>query len=319
MASAAIDDVLAHTRRLYESNEDGRQAGYIPALAAVDPDQFGIALCTPRGALHAVGDSRSPFTIQSASKPFSLALALELVGADDVFKIVGVEPSGDAFDSIRLPPANPLVNAGALAVAGLLERLYGGDAFGELARGFSLFAGRDLEVDEEVMRSELDTADRNRAIAHLLSGEGIIDDVDRTVDRTVELYTFGCALVVDTETIATMAATLAAGGTNPVTREPIVERIVARHVLSLMLTCGMYDYAGRWVVDVGLPAKSAVSGGVMAAVPGRAGIGVFSPRLDARGNSVRGVEACVELGRELSLHVLDRDHPPLLDSYLRTN
>ncbi|HAS6346016.1 TPA: glutaminase A [Vibrio vulnificus] len=312
MGALAIDDVLLNVYEQFLDNKEGKNAGYIPALAQADPEKLGIALCTRDGVLHKVGDSQSPFSIQSASKPFSFALALELVGQDEVFKIVGVEPSGDSFDAIRVPPPNPLVNVGALSVAGLLEQVYGDQAFDELKRGFSLFAGRDLEVDEEVMESELLTADRNRAICHLLAGSKFINNVD----RTLELYTYGCSLLVDAESLAIMAATLAAGGTNPVTKEPIVERSVARNVLSLMLSCGMYDYAGRWIVDVGLPAKSAVSGGVMAAIPGQGGISVFSPRLDPRGNSVRGIEVCIELGKEFGLHVLGHEGASIIDSYL---
>ena len=312
MAETAIDDVIAEIHQSLLNNTEGKQAGYIPALSRVNPDLFGIAVCTPVGRLHSVGDASHPFTIQSASKPFSFALALELMGADEVFKVVGVEPSGSAFDSIRLPPPNPLVNSGALAVAGILEKVYGANSFDELARGYSLFAGRDLELDETVMRSELDTADRNRAICHLLAAEGYIGNVE----RTLELYTYGCSLLVSAETMAIMAASLAKGGTNPVYNELIVERIVARHVLSVMLSCGMYDYAGRWIIEVGLPAKSAVSGGVVAAVPGKAGVCVFSPRLDPRGNSVRGIKACIELGKELDLHVLGQQAPELIEAYL---
>ena len=200
------------------------------------------------------------------------------------------------FNAIELDPLNPLVNAGAI----LTRSLLGADPDPSPLQGYSAFAGRDLSIDDRVRQSESRTAYRNRAIAHLLRGAGRFDG---DPDEIVESYIAQCSVLVDCRDLAVIAATLAAGGRNPVTGRRVASPDTVRDVLSVMATAGMYDAAGDWLYDVGLPAKSGVAGGVIAVLPGQLGIGVFSPPLDDRGNSVRGVRVCEELSRSLDLHM----------------
>lgn len=283
--------------------ESGEVAMYIPELAIADPDLFGICLTTVDGAVYESGDTRDLFTIQSMSKPLTYGLALERFGEAAVRARVGVEPSGDAFNEISLAPTtgapvNPMINAGAIACASLVG---GDDPFATIIDAYSRYAGRPVELNEAVYRSESETGHRNRAIVHLLRN---FDVVSGDPEGSVDLYFRQCAISVDCRDLATIAATLANGGVNPVTGERAVSEDVVRSVLSVMTTCGMYDSAGEWLVSVGLPAKSGVSGGVMAVLPGRIGIGVYSPRLDSRGNSVRGIAVCRDLSQNLSLHLI---------------
>ncbi len=296
---------------------EGSVATYIPELGLANPDHFGICVATVDGRVYGVGDCDVPFTIQSVSKPFVYGLALESLGVEEVLRSVGVEPSGDAFNAISLDPVsgrprNPMINAGAIASAGLIPERDGQAPFDRMLGLLSTLAGRDLEVDESVFRSEHDTGHRNRAIGHLLKNAGILDgDVEDVCDR----YFRQCSVLVTCEDLAMMGASLAAGGLNPRTGARALSPDTVQRVLSVMSTCGMYDYAGSWVYRVGLPAKSGVGGGIVAVLPGQLGIGVFSPRLDALGNSVRGVAACEQLSREFGLHLL---RPPVaVESVIR--
>ncbi len=284
----------------------GEVATYIPELGKADPDWFGLAVATLDGTLYEAGDSRVPFTIQSVSKPFVYALALQDRGLTSVLRQVGVEPTGDAFNAVRLEPAtgrpyNPMVNSGAIVASTLV----GGDTLAErrerILTGLSAFAGRELAVDRTVMSSEAATGDRNRALAYLMHGAGTLTC---DVEEALELYFEQCAALVTTRDLAVMTATLAGGGINPLTGETVVSVEAAAKALTVMATCGTYDYAGEWLVRAGLPAKSGVSGGLIAALPSQLGLGFFSPRLDARGNSVRGVAACEELSERFGLHLM---------------
>ncbi len=300
MIQGALDKVYER----FVKEQSGEVADYIPALASANPDSFGLAIVTAKGEVYTAGDADTPFTIQSQSKPFTFALALEECGIDATYEHVGTEPSGDAFNSIVLDPVtnvpfNPMVNSGAISMAGLIRDARGDDAFEAIRTEYSRFAGAELGTDSDVFDSEITTAHRNRAIAHLMRAGGVISD---PVEGVVELYTRQCSIEVTATRLATMAATLANIGTNPITNDNIVSPMTVRHVLSLMFTCGMYDYAGRWALDVGLPAKSGVTGGVMAVVNRQIGIGLYSPRLDEHGNSVRAIKACVELADEFGLH-----------------
>jgi glutaminase len=288
------------------ADRSGAVADYIPELAAADPDRFGICVASADGYVYEAGDSRVPFTIQSISKPFTYGLALADRGIAAVDAKVGVEPSGDAFNEISLDhesgrPRNPMINAGAITAASLVAGDSPEECFARVRAAYSAWAGRDLDFDEEVYRSELRTGHRNRAIGHMLRTVAILeDDPDPVVDR----YFRQCSLLVDTRDLALMAATLANNGVHPHTGVQVLEPHLVERVLSVMTTCGMYDGAGDWVSGVGMPAKSGVGGGVLAVLPGQIGVAVFSPRLDAHGNSVRGVEACRRLSRELELHFL---------------
>jgi glutaminase len=305
-AASPVQAFLQELLERFKPLRDGAVATYIPELAKVDADGFGIVIATVDGQVYEVGDSRLPFTIQSVSKPLAYGVALEDRGPERVAQAVGVEPSGEAFNSISLEPGtgrplNPMINAGAIAVAGLI----GGDTpaarLERLIGALSAYAGRELAVDEAVFASERDTGHRNRAIGHLLRNYGIVDG---DPEPALELYFRQCAVQVSCRDLAIMAATLAAGGVNPISGERAVSAATVPSILSVMTTCGIYDFTGEWVYRVGLPAKSGVGGGIMAVLPGQLGIGVYSPRLDPRGNSVRGVAVCAALSAELGLHFL---------------
>src|SRR5438105_4387398 len=284
-SSSPVQDYVEELHREFAGVTDGKVATYIPELAKANPNWFGICLVTTSGAVYEAGDSRQSFTIQSISKPFVYGLALEDNGRPQVISKVGMEPTGDAFNSISLEPGtgrprNPMINAGAIATTSLIAGKSPHNRLRRVLDMLGLYAGRELELDEAVYRSENETGHRNRAIGHMLRNFDIVSD---DPDPALDLYFRQCSIRVDCRDLAVMAATLAAGGTNPVTRERVVPPAIVRDLLSVMTTCGMYDYAGEWVYRVGMPAKSGVGGGILAVLPGRLGIGVFSPRLDARG------------------------------------
>jgi glutaminase len=291
----------------FTAENGGAVANYIPELGKADPDHFGISLATIDGYVYEVGDSRMPFTIQSMSKPFVFALALDTLGAEHVESAIGVEPSGDPFNSIRLDadnhPFNPMVNAGAIACSGLIREAEGDGAFEYIRRALGRFAGRELGVDEAVFASESMTSDRNRAIAYLLRNSSVIKD---DVSKVLEVYFRQCSVLVTARDSAVMAATLANRGINPVTGEQVVTPYAISRTLSVMTSSGMYDYAGEWIYRVGIPAKSGVGGGILAALPALLGLGSYSPRLDGHGNSVRGIKVCEALSAHYDLHMLNR-------------
>jgi glutaminase len=304
-ALSPIGSYLTELLERYASCDDGDVATYIPELATADPSLFGIAVATVDGSLYEAGDSRASFTLQSISKPLVHGLAIEVSGLSEVRRRVGVEPSGDAFNEISVDresgaPRNPMINAGAITCAGIVaERAP--DPLQALIATVERYVGRPASIDEAVYRSEAETGHRNRAIAHLLRNANMLTG---NPELALELYFKQCAIQIDCRDLAVIGATLANGGVNPDTGERAVRQDIVREMLSVMATCGMYDSAGDWIVSVGLPAKSGVSGGLLAVLPGRLGIGVFSPRLDRRGNSVRGVAVCRDLSRDLALHLV---------------
>lgn len=287
-------------------------ASYIPELAKADPNWLGICLVTMDGVAYSVGDSEQLFTIQSISKPFVYATALADRGRDFVARRVGVEPSGDAFNSISLhpqtgAPLNPMINAGAIASTSLVNGDTPEAQWQRIESALAAYMGRDISVDELVYRSESETGFRNRAIAWMLKNFGITDGEPMA---SLENYFRQCAILVNCRDLAYMAATLANGGVHPLSGTRALPAEHVERVLSVMATCGMYDYAGSWLYEVGIPAKSGVGGGIIAVLPGRFGIGVFSPRLDEKGNSLRGIEACKQFSRDFSLHVFTRAGDP---------
>jgi glutaminase len=291
----------------YKGIEDGSLADYIPQLARVAPDQFGIALTNNQGRTVSIGDAEAPFTIQSISKAITFSMLLERVGREETYRYVGVQPSAEPFNAITLNPQsnrpfNPMVNTGAIAVAGRLRQLLGVNAFEEVLDVFGKAAGRSLDIDEDVYQSERETGHRNRAIGHLLRAFGVFDV---PVDEVLDLYFRQCSIRVTAIDTSIMGATFANLGVNPVTGREVFDLDSVRDTLSTMFTCGMYDGAGDWSCKVGLPAKSGVGGGILAVVNRQLGIGVFSPRLDSVGNSVRGQLCCARLSRELGLHAFD--------------
>jgi glutaminase len=291
----------------YLTETSGVVADYIPELGKADPAHFGISLATLDGHVYEVGDTRVPFTIQSISKPFVFALALDTLGAAQVESVIGVEPSGDPFNSVRLNagnhPFNPMVNAGAIACSGLIQEAKGDGAFDYIRQALGRFAGRALDVDDAVYSSESLTGDRNRAIGYLLRTNAVIKD---NVNAVLEVYFRQCAILVDARDIAVMAATLANRGINPVTGEQVLTPYAISRTLSVMTSSGMYDYAGEWIYRVGIPAKSGVGGGILSALPARLGLGSYSPKLDGHGNSVRGIKVCEALSAHYDLHMLNR-------------
>lgn len=300
-----VDGLLHDVWQTVRTIDSGQIADYIPELAKADPATCGLSLATLDGAVYTSGDL-APFTIQSVSKPYVYALALADSGADAVLSKIGAEPTGDPFNTISLDDVsgrafNPMVNAGAIVTATMVDGRTRGEQFDRILDGLSSFAGRDLEVDEDVYASERDTGDRNRAIAYLMRSAGLLD---ADVDAQADMYFRQCSIVVTAKDLAIMAATLANAGVNPTTGEQVIPRHVVAPVLTVMSTCGMYDYAGEWLYRVGMPAKSGVSGGISAALPGQMGLAAHSPLLDPRGNSVRGVAACEQISERLGLHLL---------------
>jgi glutaminase len=292
-------------RRLSGIN-DGEVATYIPPLSKADPNWFSICIATTDGNVYETGDADVPFTIQSISKPLVYGIALQDQGPDGVMRKIGVEPTGDAFNSISLDPKtgrpfNPMINAGAIAATSLVAGRSSDDKRDRLLELFSLYAGRPLSIDEEVFRSERETGHRNRAIGHMLRNFDILPE---DPEGALDLYFQQCSILVTCRDLSLMAATLANGGVNPRTGEMATATELVPSILSVMTTCGMYDFAGEWAFAVGMPAKSGVAGGILAVLPGQLGIGIFSPPLDPRGNSVRGVAACRELSRDFNLHFL---------------
>lgn len=291
----------------FAANVEGQVADYIPELSKADPAHFGISLATLDGHVYEVGDSKVPFTIQSLSKPFVFALALDTLGAAHVEGAIGVEPSGDPFNSIRLNaenhPFNPMVNAGAIACSGLIHEAKGDGAFDYIREALGRFAGRALGFDEAVYASESATGDRNRAIAYLLRTNAVLRD---RVDAVLDVYFRQCAVLVNARDIAVMAATLANRGVNPVTGQQVMTPYAISRTLSVMTSSGMYDYAGEWIYRIGIPAKSGVGGGILAALPARLGLGSYSPKLDKHGSSVRGISVCEALSSHYDLHMLNR-------------
>ncbi|WUN35690.1 glutaminase A [Kitasatospora sp. NBC_00315] len=302
--TAALADLYRRLRTL----DEGEVAAYIPELARADRAGFGLALVSMDGHRYEAGEASEPFTLQSVSKPFVYALALAELGLDEVSRWVGAEPSGEAFNAISLEegtgrPSNAMVNAGAIAATALLPGATPAERFERVLARLSAFAGRRLDVDEAVYASEAATGDRNRALAYLMRGAGSLACDPLAV---TDLYFRQCAVRATAADLAVMAATLGNGGVNPVTGERVVDEPVAVQVLSVMATCGMYDASGEWLLRVGLPAKSGVSGGLIAVSPARFGVACWSPPLDATGNPVRGAAALRELSERFGLHLMRR-------------
>ncbi|WP_278314188.1 glutaminase [Lolliginicoccus levis] len=297
--------------------DGGSVADYIPELARADPDRLALAIATPEGALYSAGDDEVEFSIQSISKPFAYALALHDNTLEEVLAKIGVEPSGDAFNEISLEdktgrPRNPMINAGAIATHSLIHGANWEERTERFRRRMSILANRELWFDDAVFESEMGTAHRNLAIGYMLRTVGILegDPID-----IVRGYIRQCSLEVTTRDLATMAATLANGGVQPQTGQRVFGDLTARQVLSVMMTCGMYDAAGDWVSTVGIPAKSGVAGGVIGVLPGQVGIAAFSPRLDEHGNSTRGVKVFERLSTDMGMHLMEV--PPVGQAVLR--
>lgn len=296
----------------------GRCANYIPALAKQDPSQLGIFIIGSDGTTLAAGDWHTSFTLQSVSKVISFLAACLYNGVAKVLEKVDVEPTGDAFDSmIRLEmhkpgrPFNPMINAGAITVASLLPGNSPEEKFGSLSMLMEKMTGKPVVINEEVFQSEWQTANRNRALAYYLKATGYLDCA---VEDALAVYIKQCAIEVSTEQVAMIGLILANDGYHPIRKEQLFSKEVARLTKALMVTCGMYNASGKFAAFVGVPAKSGVSGGILAAIPPRAkhqgtpfpdgcGIGIFGPSIDEYGNSVAGVLLLQHIAREWDLAI----------------
>lgn len=300
--SGGVDGAVQAAYNQFRTLNEGKNADYIPALAQVPSNYFGISVVTPDGKSSQAGDIEPEFSIQSISKVFTLALVFQESGENLVENSIGVDATGQVFNSIvaveqyKGKEMNPFVNPGAIATTGMVKGASGDEVWRKILAIHSDFAGRQLKVDQVVYKSEADTNQRNRAIGQLMSAyERFPGDPAQATD----IYTRQCAIAVDAKDLGVMAATLANGGKNPITGKQVVDPKHVPSLLAVMATAGLYDDSGKWLFHTGLPAKSGVGGGIIAVSPGKFGIGTFAPPLDAAGNSVRGQRAIASISNAL--------------------
>ena len=304
--SSLIQGIIDDAYHQIKKENPGKNADYIPALAKVDSAYFGIALVTPDGKIYTKGDVSQSFSIQSISKVFTLALAMEQQGPQVIFDKVGVNATGLPFNSIiaielnEARSVNPLVNAGALATVSLLEGKTEKAKWSSLSSWYDKFANRKLSVLEDVYQSEADSNDRNRAISQLLTAHGRFYG---DVDLNLGVYTRQCSVGVTAKDLAVMASVLSNNGVHPLTDKRLMSSGNVSRVLAVMTTAGLYENSGQWAYQVGLPAKSGVGGGIIAVSPGRFSIAVFSPRLDSAGNSIRAQQAIDYIADKLNANI----------------
>jgi len=298
--------MVAKAYDLYKSDTSGKNADYIPFLAQVDSSMFGVAVVSTDNKVITTGEIKYSFSIQSISKVFTLALALEELGPQRVFERIGSEPTGRAFNSpiavVDMPShtANPLVNAGAIATTSLISGNSADEKWNKILAFYSKAAGEKLSLIDEVYKSEAATNDGNKALSYLLKKyERIYADPFESVD----IYTKQCSVGVNVEQLARMGATLANNGVNPVTGERVIKAENIPYILSAMMMAGLYDGSGGWAWKVGLPAKSGVGGGIVAVMPGKGAIAVFSPRLDEAGNSVKAQRVIEYVSKNLDYNL----------------
>jgi glutaminase len=301
---ATVAELVQEAYERFNDVGDGVVSDVYPALTRVDPDGFGICVSAIDGRGFAAGDALRPFTIMSVAKPFVFALACQSVGADVVRSMVGVNATGLAFNSVQAVEqsptgrTNPMVNSGAIATTSLTPGSSVEERWQLLVKGLSRFAGRQLELEADVLTSALATNHRNRALAALLKSAGALAG---DPDEATELYTRQSCLSVTATDLAVMGATLADGGVCPLTRERVVDEDVARITLAVMTIAGLYETSGDWLLDVGVPGKSGIGGGIVTVSPGKGGLGTFAPPLDAAGNSVKGQLVAKFLSQRLGM------------------
>jgi len=303
---AEIEAALKAAHSKYQGLKEGKNADYIPALAKVDSNIYGIALVTPDGKVYTAGDVKSEVSIQSISKVFTMAKVIEEQGVAAIEKTIGVDATGMRFNSIVAvefaekalggPEINPLVNPGAIAATSMVKGATRAEVWNSILAFYSDFAGRKLSVNQEVFKSESDTNQRNQAIGALMYAYGFIK---ANPQQATDIYTEQCSVSVNAQDLATMAATLANGGKNPVTGKQVMKAENVPAVLAVMATAGLYDDSGKWLYHTGLPGKSGVGGGIIAVSPGKFGIAVISPPLDEAGNSVRAQKAIADVSNAL--------------------
>lgn len=300
-----LDELVEKNRHLANK---GRVADYIPALKKANPEDLGICIIDMKEKTYTSGDYKTKFTIQSISKTISLMLAIMDNGAEEVFKKVGMEPTGDAFNSMYKletegvsKPLNPMINAGAIAIASLIKGENSEEKFARLLNLFrKITCNEKLDLNEEVYISEKRTGHKNRAMAYLLKDMGVLKG---DVEEVLDVYFKQCSIEVDCIDIANIGLFLANRGKILTTGEVVTTDHIARIVKTFMVTCGMYNSSGEFAIRVGIPAKSGVAGGIMASVPHRMGIGIYGPALDEKGNSVAGYGLIEDLSRKLNLSI----------------
>jgi glutaminase len=292
----------------YRTLKEGKNADYIPALAKVDPDLFGIAVVTPDGKVYTAGDVKTEVSIQSISKVFTMAQVIQEQGPEAIEKTIGVDATGARFNSIiaveavrtvvgtGAPEMNPLVNPGAISATSMVRGANADEVWKKIIGFHSDSAGRNLSVLQDVYKSESDTNQRNQAIGALMLAYGYIKS---NWQQAVDLYTRQCSIGVNARDLGIMAATLALGGKNPVSGNQVMDAAKVPSVLAVMATAGLYDDSGKWLYHTGLPAKSGVGGGIIAVAPAKFGIAVVSPPLDDAGNSVRAQRAIADISNSL--------------------
>lgn len=289
--SQVVAALVNEAHELFKSNSEGHNSEVYPSLAAIPADLFGVCVVGANGACHAAGDWDRDFTIMSVSKPFVFALVCQAIGAGEARARLGVNATGLAFNSLEALErsgdgrTNPMVNSGAIATTSLAPGATRAEKWQMIREGLSRFAGRDLSVDQGVYACALETNARNQAIARLLDAYGRIY---AQPEEAIDLYTLQCSLRVNARDLAVMGATLADGGVNPLSKKRVIDADICRFTLAVMATAGLYETSGDWLYQVGLPGKSGIGGGIVTVAPGKGGLGTFSPRLDAAGNSVRG-------------------------------
>jgi glutaminase len=297
-----IKEALSEAHAKFKGVREGKNADYIPALAEVDPKIFGIALVTTDGRTYTIGDISSEVSIQSISKVFTMALAMQENGAEAIYDNMGVDATGDVFNSIdaierfKGKEINAMVNPGAITATSMISGASPEAIWQKILSTYGDYAGRALSLNEEVYNSEAKTNQRNQAIAALMFAYGRIKEKPL---QATDIYTKQCSVNVNAKDLATMAATLANKGQNPITRKQVVNADLVPRVLAVMATAGLYDDSGKWLFKTGLPAKSGVGGGILAVAPGKFGIAVISPPLDEAGNSIKAQKAIEFISNKL--------------------
>ncbi len=308
LSAGEIDAALKAAYKEYKGIDEGKNADYIPALAKVPSNYYGLAIVTVDGKIHETGDSDKQFSIQSISKVFTMADVMQAEGDKKIESTVGVDATGRAFNSIvaveeyKGKEMNPLVNPGAIATTSMVPGNTPEEQWNRIIGIYSDFAGRKLEVNQEVYKSESETNQRNQAIGMLMNAYGLLKGDPKTA---TDIYTRQCSVNVNAKDLATMAATLANGGVNPITGKKVIDQKHIKGILAVMATAGLYDDTGQWLFKTGLPAKSGVGGGIIAVVPGKYGVAVFSPPLDKAGNSVRAQKAIALIDAKLGSNPYD--------------
>ena len=305
---AELQQAVNEAYNKYKGLQEGKNADYIPILATVPSELFGVVIITKDGAVYEAGDTDFVFAIESTSKPFNLAMVMQEFGPEAILEKIGVEPTGMPFNSklaLELLPArsaNPLVNAGAIAQVSMVAADSEDERWDKVLANLSAFAGDDLKLMEEVFKSEYESSWSNRAIANMLYN---YNRLYSDPEEAMRVYTKQCSVGVNTKQLGFMGATLANGGVNPKTGKRLLDEQHVPQLLAIMLTAGFYDESGQWSFSAGLPAKTGVGGGVVAVVPGEMAIAAFSPRLNKSGNSIRATKAITYISEKFKLSIFD--------------